>query len=73
MTDKELLDWLEKDGQGYGLISDDDKHWACLCDGVQNVPMSTPGDISTSFWIEKRHWKPTIREAIEDAIKNSYE
>jgi hypothetical protein len=35
--------------------------------GIQNVPDDEDGpqDISTSFWVEAKDWKPTIREAID--------
>lgn len=32
MGDTERLDWLEKQ-QGFGLISDDNKHWAVSTSG----------------------------------------
>ena len=68
-TDTELLNWLE-DHQGYGLISDDNGHWACVCDGTQSLPIgSGPQNVDTAFWIEKKNWKKTIRKAIESAIK----
>lgn len=68
MTDSELLDWLEKQ-QGSALVSDDDKHWAVVTTGVQNVPEKTPADIQTIFLILADEWKPTIREAILAAIE----
>lgn len=68
-TEKELFDWLEQH-QGYALVSDDNGHWACVCDGTQSVPLkSGPQDIDTTFWIKKKDWKKSIRKAIEAAIK----
>lgn len=68
MTDTERLDWLEK-RPGAGLISDDNGHWVVALSGMQNVPMGTgPEDIATSFFIEAKDWKPSIREAIDAAI-----
>lgn len=68
MTDSELIDWLETQ-QGSGLISDDFGHWTVSSSGIQNVPenIDVASDISTSFFIEAKDWKPTIREAIEAA------
>ena len=67
--DTELLEWLES-STGYCLVSDDNGHWACVCDGIQNVPMGEDTeDIATSFWIEKDKWKNTIREAILSAME----
>ena len=68
MNDTERLNWLEK-SDGFALISDDFGHWACVTDGVQNVPDSVPADISTTFWIEKHEWESTIRKAVDKAIK----
>jgi hypothetical protein len=37
---------------------------------MQNVPddISVASDISTSFFVEAKDWKPSIREAIEAAM-----
>jgi len=68
MTDTELLNWLEEN-QGYALVSDDNKSWACVCDGMQTVPFCPyPDDVQTTFFIEKAAWKSSIREAILAAI-----
>lgn len=66
-TDTERIDWLEKQ-QGCGLINDDNGHWAFVGSGFQNVPMGKKAqDISTTFFIEKKDWKPSIRKAIDAA------
>ena len=74
MTDKERIDWLEKQvkkGRCPGLINDDNGHWAIAFEGIQNCPDTTdPCDISTSFFIEAGYWKDTIREAIDSAIED---
>jgi len=68
MDDKKRLDWLEGTG-GYALVSDDAGHWACVCDGFQNLPLSDePEDIQTTFFLEADKWHNTIREAIDAAI-----
>ena len=68
MDDTKRIDWLANT-DGYALISDDNGHWACVCDGFQNCPMDDEiCDIQSVFWIEKQHWKNSIREAIDFAI-----
>lgn len=69
ITDKERLTWLE-DNEAFSLINDDNGHWACVSDGIQNVPMDDETcDIQTTFFIEKDRWKGSIREAIDYAIE----
>jgi len=74
VTDTERLDWLDEN-QGAALVSDDFGNWAVVFDGIQNVPLEPgqPADISTSFWIEKEQWRPTIRDAIDAAIEEENE
>lgn len=67
MNDTERLNWLETQ-QGSALVSDDEKHWAVVTSGIQSVPMETPDDVSTTFWIEKAEWKPTVRDAIDTVM-----
>jgi hypothetical protein len=65
-VDKIRLDWLEK--TQYALISDDNGHWACVSDGMQNCPVDeNTCDINTMFFIEKNRWHDTIRGAIDFA------
>lgn len=63
MSDAELLNWLEEQ-EGVALISDDFGSWSVTGAGWQNIPEEFPGDIETTFFIEKDKWKPSIREAI---------
>ena len=73
MTDTERLDWIESQG-GIALVSDDFGHWCISGDGLQNIPEEvmgdnpTPGDIQTTFFIEKERWCTSVREAIDVAI-----
>ena len=75
MNDTQRLDWLEKiteDGFCPAILNDDNGHWAVAFDGVQNVPMSDDtGDIYSTFFVEAKYWKPTIREAIDCVIAES--
>lgn len=67
ITDTERLDWLEEKGNGLGLIHDDDSRWAVAFCGMQNIPGK--GDLYTTFFIEKKDFRPTARQAIDLAIK----
>lgn len=67
MNDTERLDWLEKQDGG-ALVSDDGGRWAFASDGFQNVPEDDPCDISTTHFVEKHAWSPSIREALDMAI-----
>lgn len=80
-SDTELLDALESLarngdcpgiiplGEGVkvpGLVNDDNGHWAVSDRGMQNVVCGDePSDVQTSFFIEAKYWRPTIRAAIE--------
>ena len=68
MTDTERLDWLKKQS-GVALVNDDFGHWEVTFDGCQNVPIKTPADIWTTFFIKKKDWKKSIRNAIDFAMK----
>lgn len=69
MTDTERLDWLEKEQNGLALVHDDNQHWAVAFCGAQNVIMGDePGDLRTSYSVEKGKFRRTIREAIDAAV-----
>jgi hypothetical protein len=67
-TDTELIDALERAGKnGFcpGLINDDAGRWVISETGMQNCPNPKKAiDISTTFFIEAKEWKKTIRQAI---------
>ena len=69
MTDKERLDWLEKKGQGFALISDDQGNWSLVGDGMQTISDDPPDSCVTLFYVKKKQWKSTIRKAIDSEIK----
>ena len=70
MTDTERINWLESQ-YGWGLISDDNGRFACVFEGIQNVPdEGKPFDLVSNFFIKKEHFKPTVREAIDGAMEN---
>ena len=69
MNDTDRIDWLEEK-DCYSVVSDDGGRWACVCDGIQNIPEREPTDINTTFFIEAADWHKTIREAIDYAIEH---
>ena len=69
MNDHKRLSWLQSH-DGYALISDDNGNWAIVCDGMQQIADDPPDDLWTSYLVEKRFWKSTIRQAIDYAMEN---
>ena len=67
MNDTDRLNWLEET-DCYSLICDDGGRWACVMEGMQNVPLEEKSDIWTSFVVKADEWKDSIREAIDSAI-----
>lgn len=67
-TDTERINWLNKQ-QGYALVSDDNKHWALVVEGEQNIPATSPGNLLTTFFIETKDWSKTVRQAIDREMK----
>lgn len=64
LTDTQLLDWLETK-EGFALISDDAGRWAVSGSGTQNVVgRKMAGDVMTTFFVEAREWRKTVRAAI---------
>jgi len=71
MNDTERIDWLQKAGCGIALINDDNGYWAVATEGFQTVPEADgTTDIETTYFIEKKWWKSTVRKAIDYAVKN---
>lgn len=74
-TDTERLNWLETNGEGSALLSDDFGNWAVSSSGMQNIPdpvpeKGKPGNISTGFFVEAADWKPSVREAIDAVMRD---
>jgi len=67
-----VLESLTKLGQAPNLLYDDNGHFACTGCGFQSVPedLDEPGDIKSSFFVEKKEWKNTIREAIAHYLED---
>ncbi len=71
-TDTALLDALEAQGWGIGVVHDDDKHWYVLTDGTQDVVVDGPFPFFTTHIADEEDCKwarPTIREAISAWIE----
>lgn len=56
---------------GYGLIDDDQGHVALVFDGMQSVGTTGKGpwDLQTTFFIEKKNFHKTVRQAIDARMK----
>jgi len=73
ITDSERLDWLEA-SFGIALVSDDNGHWAIAGDGMQNIICDDGTfDMVANFFIEKRFWRDSVREAIDVAMEDEDE
>lgn len=71
MNDTQRLDWLEEQF-GCALVNDDNGHWALVFDGIQNLPVGKrTQDIASTFYIEKKHWRQTVRKAIDRAMRDA--
>jgi hypothetical protein len=71
ITDKQRINWLEEKGWGGALISDDNGKWAIVFDGFQNLVYGKKAsDIQTTFLIQKKQWKNSVREAIDHFMQN---
>jgi hypothetical protein len=77
MNDTERLNWLEKQ-DGAGVISDDNGRWAVPDSGFQNLQDDEGNfitdqaiDVESMFLIPAAFWKPSLREAIDDAVRRA--
>ncbi len=71
-TDIELLDWLQEKSDGgscLGVINDDDGRWAVSFTGMQHAPSGKAQDLWTTFNVERKEWKNSVRDAIVYAIE----
>lgn len=66
--DAARLEWLGLQ-DGCGLVSDDAGHWAVSGSGIQNVHDETPIDLATTYVVLADEWKPSVRDAIDAAVK----
>ena len=73
MNDTGRIEWLEKQTRKGGcpaLVYDDNGHWALSWTGMQNVVTGKNGEeVRTSVHVPAKAWKPSIRKAIDAAIK----
>lgn len=69
ITCDEALSQLSLSGFCPSIISNDNGQWAVVFDGVQFSAVSEfPEDAIASYYIDKKYWKPTVREALVFAI-----
>ena len=60
-----VLEVLSCLGQAPNVLYDDNGNWAIVGDGFQSVSAEDhPVDVELQFWVEAKHWFPTIREAL---------
>lgn len=70
ITLEDVFDKLNKNGSCPGLIHDDNGHYALSFSGMQDVSFGKePTDICTSFFVEAKEWKGTVREAVIYALE----
>jgi hypothetical protein len=67
---EKALESLAKEGLCPAVVNDDFGNWAVSFSGYQNIPEKPgePSDIQSSFFIEAKEWKKTIREAFIYAL-----
>lgn len=62
---EQALQELCETGSCPNLLNDDDGRWALVFDGFQDLVIGDKAqDINTSFFVEARYWKDTIKEAV---------
>jgi len=66
-SDKELLDWLDKEAFDIALVNDDDGHWAVSNGGWQNVRVKGV-PLKATFFIEDSDFYKTARKALSVAM-----
>jgi hypothetical protein len=71
ITDTDRLNWMRKQ-YGCGLISDDNGHWAVSSCGWQNVVAGEqPQDVCSTFVVDGKDWKNSLRKAIDSAMRET--
>lgn len=59
-------------GYCFNLLHDDNGHWAIASDSYQNVAVGDkPIDIQTTFFVEKKFWKDSIKKAFIYFMKDT--
>jgi hypothetical protein len=65
-----ILEQLTGLGEAPVLLYDDNGHWAITGDAYQSVVTGEPEDVDIAFRVEAKHWKNTIREALDDYLND---
>ena len=69
--DRARLDWLEAQGNGLGVVHDDQSQWAVAMNGMQSIrslSSESPAPLDTTYFVEGEAFRNTIREAIDAAM-----
>jgi hypothetical protein len=69
-TFEEAFVALAKIGSCPNLLNDDAGRWAVCFDGFQSVADIKATDITTTFFVDKKRWKPTPMKALLHALKD---
>ena len=67
---EQALQELAEIGYCPALLNDDNGRWAVTFEGVQNVALDAPRDISASFFVKANKWRYIIHEALIVALEN---
>lgn len=70
LTFEFIIEELTKLGWGPCLIYDDNGNFAITGTGMQSISEEDPDDCELIHIIEKKDWKPTIREALNYYLDN---
>ncbi len=66
-----IIETLTHIGSSPNLLYDDNGNFAITSDGIQSISFGDePTDIETSFHVEKEHWFPTIRKALNHFLES---
>ena len=69
MSDTELLDALDKAGNGIALLHDDVGHWYVVGDGFQSIPVNSPEPFDTTYLISDK-LVPLAGKTVREALNN---
>ena len=62
---EQVLEALSTIGHCPNLLNDDNGRWALSGSGYQTVVTGNRAkDVETAFFVEKKYWKKTIRQAV---------
>ena len=65
-----IIEELTKLGDAPCLLYDDNGHFVINGEGMQSINTEVSDSVITHF-VDKKDWKPTIREALEDYLNDN--